>query len=140
MNITNEPMKISGVNPVSPVNPAVRSGATGVTGFHDVLKGATGAAGFRDVLKGAIDGAPLQFSKHAGERLSARDIKLSDTQLKRVEDGVLKAKTKGVRDSLVLVDGVALVVNVQNKIVVTALGKGQGEGAVFTNIDGAVIV
>jgi len=80
----------------------------------------------------------LQFSKHASLRLNDRDISLSTEQMKRVEDGVKTAAEKGIRDSLVLVDNVALLVNVKNNVVVTAVGDCREN--VFTNIDGAVIV
>jgi len=88
--------------------------------------------------KAASKNAELQFSKHANMRLSARNIRLDDAQLARVEDGVQAARAKGIRDSLVLVDDVALVVNIKNGLVITALN--QGNDHVFTNIDGAVIV
>lgn len=94
---------------------------------------------FQSVLNQAIDDKkPLQFSKHAHMRLNLRDIALTTEQIKRVENGVCKAVDKGIRDSLVLVDNVALVVNVRNKVVITAMSS-ENEN-VFTNIDGAVIV
>ncbi|MDR0958192.1 MAG: flagellar protein [Clostridiales bacterium] len=86
---------------------------------------------FSDVLHS------VQFSKHANTRLSSRDINLSREQLSRVEDGVALARSKGIRDSLVLVDNVALIVNVVSGTVITAADRKAG---VFTNIDGAVIV
>lgn len=82
----------------------------------------------------------LQFSKHAAMRLNSRDINLSNDQLKRLETGVEKAVKKGINDSLVLIDDIALVVNVKNKIVITAMNKDSNNDNVFTNIDGAVIV
>jgi len=93
---------------------------------------------FNEVLNRQISNRQLQFSKHASERLNERQIELSRDQLNRVEDGVSRARGKGINDSLVLVDDVALVVNVRNNIVVTAMGR-QVEN-VFTNIDGAVVV
>lgn len=96
-------------------------------------------AGFQSILHQAIDvQKPLQFSKHANIRLGLRDITLTADQIKRVENGVNKAVDKGIRDSLVLVDDIALVVNVKNKVVITAMS-GEQEN-IFTNIDGAVIV
>lgn len=75
-------------------------------------------------------------------RLNNRDISLSADQLKRVEEGVETADKKGIKDSLVLVDNVALVVNVKNRVVITAMNqnKNNNNENVFTNIDGAVIV
>jgi len=96
---------------------------------------------FQEVLTGAIqDTKALRFSKHASNRLSTRDITLSAEQIARVEQGVAKAWAKGIQDSLVMVDDVALIVNIGSKTVVTAMGKEQDEEGIFTNIDGAVIV
>lgn len=82
----------------------------------------------------------LNFSKHANMRLSSRKIKFSDEQLDRINKGIDEAKQKGIKDSLVLIDDVALVVNIKNKIVVTAMEKSEQDNKVFTNIDGAVII
>ena len=81
---------------------------------------------------------PVIFSKHAATRLHDRQIALSQDQLGRVADGINKAGAKGIRDSLVLVDDVALVVNIKSRTVVTAIN--QFRDNVFSNIDGAVIV
>jgi flagellar operon protein len=88
---------------------------------------------FQDILESKII-----FSKHANMRLTSREINLSDDQIKRVSDGVSKAGKKGISESLVLVDNVALVVNIKNRLVITAMG-GENDN-IFTNIDGAVIV
>jgi flagellar operon protein len=100
---------------------------------------------FRKALDTAINrtgqglSRPVHFSKHANMRLSARQINLTLEQLNRVEEGLSKATEKGIRDSLVLVDDVALVVNVKSKTVITAIDA-MKQGNVFSNIDGAVIV
>jgi len=97
------------------------------------------ASSFNKVLSDAIAGRePVQFSRHANNRLNNRKITLTSEQLNRVESGLNAANAKGIRDSLVLVDNVALVVNVKSKTVITALERGQEN--VFSNIDGAVIV
>lgn len=94
-------------------------------------------ANFRDIL-GTKMAPPVQFSKHAALRLNDRNINLTGEQMNRVADGVGKADEKGIRDSLVLVDDVALVVNVKSRTIITALAQPQDN--VFSNIDGAVIV
>lgn len=97
------------------------------------------AEGFQQVLENKLEeSSKIQFSKHASLRLLSRDIKLSVDQIKRVENGMLKAKEKGIKDSLVMVDDVALVVNVNSKTVITAINNDKEN--IFTNIDGAVIV
>jgi len=93
-------------------------------------------ASFRQIMEN-VTSRELQFSKHANMRLNARNIVLDHAQMQRVEDGVARAQGKGIRDGLVLVDNIALVVNITNRVVVTALSQND---QVFTNIDGAVIV
>ena len=78
----------------------------------------------------------LKFSKHANDRLSSRNIDLSKEPPERLENGANKAREKGIKESLVMIDDIAFVVNLKNNVVITALGN--TEDAVFTNIDGAV--
>jgi flagellar operon protein len=93
---------------------------------------------FADVLKEKQ--TTVRFSKHAAERLESRNISLSDEQSERLENGVKKASDKGIRESLVLVDSLAFIVNVPNKTVVTAMDQTETQSNIFTNIDGAVIM
>lgn len=80
----------------------------------------------------------LRFSKHANDRLLSRNITLSTEQRERLMSGVDKASQKGIRDSLVMVDNMAFIVNVTNRTVITAVG--EGDDKIFTNIDGAIIM
>lgn len=99
-----------------------------------------GGTSFEDILNTKItQKEELKFSKHADNRLSERNITLTKEQLKRLEDGTERARTKGIRESLVLVDEMAFIVSVKNNTVVTAMGRGECD-SVFTNIDGAVII
>jgi flagellar operon protein len=82
----------------------------------------------------------LKFSKHASGRLNDRGIELSDEQMERLNDGVRKAGQKGIKDSLVIVDELAFIVNVPNNTVVTAMDSTETQDNVFTNINGAVIM
>lgn len=96
---------------------------------------------FQDVLNNAIESdQKLQFSKHATMRLKARNIQISDNQMQRIQTGLTKAKEKGIRDSLILVDDIALVVNTRNNIVITAMEQSKNNDNVYTNIDGTVII
>lgn len=100
---------------------------------------------FEDVLKekqnGQVMESPgLKFSKHASMRLADRNISLTEDVSRRLEDGVEQASKKGVRESLVLVDSLAFIVNVPNRTVVTAMDQTETNSNVFTNIDGAVIM
>ncbi|MDO5403576.1 MAG: TIGR02530 family flagellar biosynthesis protein [Eubacteriales bacterium] len=83
---------------------------------------------------------PIKFSKHASARLEERDIQLTDEQMSRLEEGTAKAGSKGIKESLVLLDNMAFIINTQNKTVITAMDQNMNEENIFTNIDGAVII
>lgn len=82
----------------------------------------------------------LKVSGHAQTRLQSRNIELEGEQWERVMGGVDKAAAKGAKESLVMVDDVALVVSIKNRTVITAVDKASLKENVFTNIDSAVVV
>ncbi len=100
----------------------------------------TGAVNdFGAILKDKINEKEgLKFSKHAEQRLQSRNIKLTEVQKAKMNEAVNKASTKGVKDSLVIVDNMAFVVNVKSRTVITAVNNNELKDNVFTNIDGAV--
>ena len=73
-------------------------------------------------------------------RLADRNIELSDSQLERLQSAAQKAGQKGIRDSLVIMDQLAFIVNVPNQTVVTAMDSTETMDNIFTNINGAVII
>ena len=88
---------------------------------------------FEEILKQKQDvseSLELKFSKHASMRLENRKINLSKEQSERL----------GIRESLVIVDSLAFIVNVPNKTVVTAMDRTESDDNIYTNIDGAVII
>lgn len=94
---------------------------------------------FNEILKGKInETSDVKFSKHAQMRLETRNIEISDNQKQKISKALDKAEQKGVRDSLVMVDDIALVVNVKSRTVITAVNSNELKENVFTNIDGAV--
>lgn len=82
----------------------------------------------------------LKVSNHAKTRLQSRELELDQAKWERVLDGVERASKKGAKESLVLVDDIALVVSVRNRTVITAVDQQHLKENVFTNIDSAVIV
>ncbi|MDE7156686.1 MAG: flagellar protein [Lachnospiraceae bacterium] len=93
---------------------------------------------FEEVFKEKSEG--LRFSKHAGERLAMRNINLTDSQIQRLEEGTQKASKKGIKESLMIMDNMAFIVNVTNSTVITAMDQSEQKENIFTNIDGAVII
>lgn len=121
-----EQVKDQYLNKKSPVNESVPK-----VSFNDILKAKT---------EFEIKPDEVKFSKHAANRLIDRNISLSNDQMERLNGAAKKASEKGIKESLVLVDSLAFIVNVPNNIVVTALDQSEAVDNVFTNIDGAVIV
>jgi len=80
----------------------------------------------------------VKFSKHAETRLRMRNIDLSTEQREKLSSAIDRADEKGLRDTLVMLDGIALVANVKNRTIVTAVNGSELSRNVFTNIDGAV--
>ena len=99
-------------------------------------------ASFEEILRKKQNqrSSELKFSKHASMRLEERNISLTEEQNARLEDGVAKAGEKGIKESLVMMDSLAFIVNVPNKTVVTAMDHVETQNNIFTNIDGAVII
>lgn len=95
---------------------------------------------FRDVLRRQNGNGEVRFSKHAAGRLAERNIELTTGQMERLNEGAARAGEKGIKESLVLVDGLAFIVNIPNNTVVTAMNQSDAAQNVFTNIDGAVII
>ena len=80
----------------------------------------------------------IKFSNHAMKRLELRNIQLSDEDLSKIQNAVEKAESKGAKDSLVMMDNTAFIVNIPNRTVVTAMEVAQSTDNVFTNIDSVV--
>lgn len=82
----------------------------------------------------------VKFSQHAKQRLQMRNIELSADDLTKINEAVAKVREKGARDSLVLMQDLALVISVKNNTVITAVDGANLKENVFTNIDSAVII
>ncbi|WP_309121283.1 TIGR02530 family flagellar biosynthesis protein [Paenibacillus sp.] len=91
---------------------------------------------FQDVLDGHI----VKFSHHAEQRLAQRGIRLEPEQLHRLGGAIDKAASKGAKDSLVLFQDLAFIVNVKNRTVVTAMDGASMNDHVFTQIDSTILV
>ena len=86
-----------------------------------------------------LDTQTVRFSKHAANRLSERNISLSEGQLKRLSEGMDKASGKGIKEPLVLIDNLAFIVSTGSRTVITATSQDQTQENIFTNIDGTEI-
>jgi flagellar operon protein len=92
---------------------------------------------FAAALQQASSG--LQFSNHAQKRIERRDLDLDPARLDRLNSAINRAAEKGAKNSVVMLDDLAVVVDVRGRTVVTAMNAQQGKEKVFTNIDSVVI-
>ncbi|MUG87619.1 flagellar biosynthesis protein [Paenibacillus timonensis] len=97
---------------------------------------ATTGTNFKDMLEDRL----VHFSNHAVKRLEQRGIELQPEQLNKIESAIDSAAAKGAKDSLILLKDMALIVNVNNRTVVTAMDGSSMMDNVFTQIDSAVII
>lgn len=99
---------------------------------------------FRSVLEqqqqSATSAQPLKFSAHAMQRLQSRNIHLSNDDMTRMNAMADKAAEKGAKQSLFMLDNVAMVVSIKNRTVITAVDGDSMRENVFTNIDSAAII
>lgn len=82
----------------------------------------------------------VRFSHHAEVRLKERGIQLKPEQLDKLSTAIDKVAAKGAKDALMILGGNALIVNVPNRTVVTALDGNSMNEHVFTQIDSAIII
>ncbi|MDF2962669.1 MAG: flagellar biosynthesis protein [Paenibacillus sp.] len=91
---------------------------------------------FQNVLQNEL----VRFSHHAEQRLRQRGIEFKPEHLAKIQSAIDKAASKGAKDSLMLINDTALIVNIKNRTVVTALDEASMKDNLFTQIDSAVII
>ena len=130
--------RIGGLNPsIAPSGPGAPT-PTGGPSFKDALSSVNQST----VAPTLTPKAPpsLKFSNHAIDRMRTRGINFSPEKMARIESAVQKAEAKGGKETLLLTDDSALIVNVANKTVVTFMDKNQLKENVFTNIDSTIVL
>ncbi|OXM84673.1 TIGR02530 family flagellar biosynthesis protein [Paenibacillus rigui] len=91
---------------------------------------------FQSVLQNEL----VRFSNHAEQRLKQRGIEFKPDQLAKIQKAIDQAASKGAKDSLMLINDTALIVNIKNRTVVTAMDGASMKDNMFTQIDSAVII
>jgi len=95
--------------------------------------------GFVEALNQKTQEQAIRFSNHAQKRIQSREIQLSDDGLARLAQAVEKVEKRGGKESLVLMDDLAFIVNVKQRLVVTAIDSNERSEGVFTQIDSVVL-
>lgn len=109
--------------------------------LKQVRKPAKNEASFNNVLQGKLQQKEeLKYSKHADFRMRSLGI-INNKQLQdKLQVATNKARSKGIKEGLILEDNHAYLVSVTNNTVITVVDLKDTKDNVFTNIDGAVII
>ena len=84
--------------------------------------------------------AGLHLSKHAQKRIEDRSLNFDQNEFIKLKDAIGKLKDKGGKDSLVVTNNNAYIVDVNNEKVVTAMKKEDMNENVFTKIDSTMFI
>ncbi len=113
---------------------------TGVQPGHALRE--SGSAPREEAVQGSRFGEQLEdklrISGHAAKRMRSRGLELAEPDMDRLSTAVDQAGEKGSNEALILMDGVAFVVSVPNRTVITA-HSGPGD-RVYTNIDSTIVL
>lgn len=127
---------INGIGRNVPVQPTGRA-------HHEQLKQPAGTtqASFQQLLEQQMSRtSTLNFSHHASQRIVERGMDLSAEIMSKMSNAVDQAAAKGSKQSLLLVQNAAYIVNVPSRTVITALDNPFQQGHVFTAIDSTVCI
>nr|WP_285846567.1 TIGR02530 family flagellar biosynthesis protein [Priestia koreensis] len=83
---------------------------------------------------------PVKISKHADQRIQARNIQIQPEEWQLLEKKMAEAKKMGINDSLVLMKNAALIVSTKNHAVITAMERKEASSQIFTNINGTIVI
>ena len=96
---------------------------------------------FDEILKKEVNKEDsFVLSNHAHERLRERNIVLNQQDMKNINEGINIGDKKRCKEIVILYKDIALVTNIKNRTIITAMTKDESKGNVFTNIDGMIIL
>ena len=131
-------MMINKINP--PIVPTLQLNKTASESQTVSVNQTNQTSSFEDILKDQLGRSPtVRFSAHAQQRITSRNIDFGGNEAVRLEQAIEKAANKGSRESLILMDDLALVVSIKNKMVITAIDANSRKENIFTNIDSVVL-
>ncbi|MCT4642058.1 MAG: hypothetical protein N4A33_07130 [Bacteriovoracaceae bacterium] len=98
---------------------------------------------FSELLKAKSNPAVnegVSLTSHAAKRLEERNIDFDGKEYMKIKEAISKLQQKGSKDSLVITDKAAYVIDVNKEKIVTAVDKMSMNENVFTKIDSTVFM
>ncbi|MBI3128967.1 MAG: hypothetical protein HYZ11_15280 [Candidatus Tectomicrobia bacterium] len=120
--------------PLPPAGGKLRGGALSAPQRRD---------GFEEILRTEMAGRkekamPVQFAPEAAQKLAQRGTRLDGAQLNRLSAAAEEASLKGAQRALVLMDGMAYVVDLGDRTVVNVEDKNRLAGLGDLRVDAVV--
>lgn len=82
----------------------------------------------------------VRFSQHAKNLMQMHGIELDQKGMQRLSNAIDKMEEKGGKESLVMMDGTAYVVDIDSRTIITAVNNVNEQNGVVTNIDSAFVM
>ena len=100
----------------------------------------SGSGEFARMLKQNLGERQISLSAHAADRIARRGVPINEHTAEQLNTAFDLASKKGSREALFLLDDMAVIASVPDRIVKTALDHRQMEQGVFTQIDTTVVM
>lgn len=98
------------------------------------------AGSFASLLQNELASPDVKISKHAAKRMEERNVHIERADWEQMQVKLEEAAEKGVKESVVVFPEAALVVNAENRTIITAMSKQEAANHTFTNIDGVIFM
>ncbi|RLA64124.1 MAG: flagellar protein [Epsilonproteobacteria bacterium] len=96
---------------------------------------------FKGLLQKNLDTKnEVKVSTHALKRLKERKLNMDNKEFAKIKKAINQLRKKGGKDSLVITDKAAYIIDVKNNTVVTAMDKKSINNNIFTKIDSTIII
>ncbi|HLE10392.1 MAG: hypothetical protein A2504_04150 [Bdellovibrionales bacterium RIFOXYD12_FULL_39_22] len=82
----------------------------------------------------------IKLSAHAAKRLQERNLIIDNEEYFKLKGAIDKLRDKGGKDSLIITNNAAYIVDVDNNKIVTAMDRNNMAENVFTKIDSTLFV
>ena len=111
---------------------------------HGTTSNDVGLKEFKNVLKNEIekrdDAQGIQLSLHAAQRIKDRKLEMDNEEFVKLKEGINRLKNKGGRESLIITEKAAYIVDIDRNKIVTAIDKNNLGENVFTKIDSTLVI
>ena len=82
----------------------------------------------------------IQLSLHAAQRIKDRNLEVDNEEFVKLKEGIEKLRDKGGRESLIITEKAAYIVDIDKNKIVTAMDKKNLGENVFTKIDSTLVI